>query len=330
MIEISRVETYGIEPAIRGLRRSFESWDKSDSWFCRYQDQKRSDLLDATLWSDILDYVEIKEESELPDYFDWKKAAFCNNHFVFIGPNDEDLMKKLAKSGTSHAKFRRMITVTMDITAPLYWWKEFDTYKVGTVALSDSTMHTIAKHSFSINDFSHEHLLKEPDYEEMPNFSEEYVDDMREWYVKEGYRDLNTVPPLDPIEREIIWHYDHGAYYAEGQWDISDYNVGSTAYAEYALDALKTTVRALNEYRDLFLATKDKRYWWQMIQLLPSSYNQSRTVMLNYEVLANIYRDRKDHKLDEWQQFCTTMKDILPWSWLFTLEEPETNDEENS
>ena len=160
-----------------------------------------------------------------------------------IGANDLDLMKRLAKAGTDHRKFMRMMPVYVRITAPLYWWKEFDTYKVGTVANSCSTMHKIAAKEFTVDDFSTEHL-------------------------------------------------------------ISDSNA-----------MMKTTCDLLNQYREKYLKTKDKKYFWQMIQLLPSSYNQTRNVMLNYEVLANIYKSRKDHKLDEWRDFCKWIETI-PYSEL--------------
>ena len=165
----------------------------------------------------------------------------------FLGDKDKQLMKKLAKSGTDHRKFMRMIPVYVDITAPLYWWKEFDTYKVGTVANSCSTMHKIAEKEFTLDDFSHEHL-QEP-----------------------------------------------------------------------MLEILKHTIHGLNDSREAYLNSKDKLMWWQMIQLLPSSYNQKRSVMLNYEVLANIYKSRKNHKLDEWRDFCKSMED-LPFSYLITGE----------
>ena len=160
-----------------------------------------------------------------------------------IGANDLDLMKRLAKAGTDHRKFMRMMPVYVRITAPFYWWKEFDTYKVGTVANSCSTMHKIAAKEFTVDDFSTEHL-------------------------------------------------------------ISDSNA-----------MMKTTCDILNQYREKYLKTKDKKYFWQMIQLLPSSYNQTRNVMLNYEVLANIYKSRKDHKLDEWRDFCKWIETI-PYSEL--------------
>ena len=160
-----------------------------------------------------------------------------------MGNNDKDLMKRLAMAGTDHRKFMRMMPVYVRITAPLYWWKEFDTYKVGTVANSCSTMHKIAAKEFTVDDFSTEHL-------------------------------------------------------------ISDSNV-----------MMKTTCDLLNQYREKYIKTKDKKYWLQMIQLLPSSYNQTRNIMLNYEVLANIYKSRKDHKLDEWREFCKWIESI-PYSEL--------------
>ena len=160
-----------------------------------------------------------------------------------IGVNDLGLMKRLAMAGTDHRKFMRMMPVYVRITAPFYWWKEFDTYKVGTVANSCSTMHKIAAKEFTVDDFSTEHLIS----------------------------DSNTI--------------------------------------------MKTTCDLLNQYREKYLKTKDKKYWWQMIQLLPSSYNQTRNVMLNYEVLANIYKSRKDHKLDEWREFCKWIETI-PYSEL--------------
>lgn len=165
-----------------------------------------------------------------------------------LGENDRELMKKLERSGSDHAKYRRMIVVTMDIVAPLYWWKEFDTYKVGTVANSCSTMHTIAEKKFTMDDFSHEHM------------------------------------------------------------DIASET------------CLETTIGYLNLFRQSFLENHDKDNWWQMIQLLPSSYNQRRTILLNYEVLANIYKSRKNHKLDEWREFCKWIES-LPNSFLISCEE---------
>lgn len=175
----------------------------------------------------------------------WAKSdsVFYNDFSCKIGQNDLDLMEKLIKAGTEHRKFLRMLHVQMDIEAPLYWWKEFDTYKVGTVANSCSTMHKIHSKEFTVDDFSHEHI------EEL---------------------------------------------------DGDEYNM--------SYDWLLRTVDTLNYYRTKYLNTKDKKYWWQMIQLLPSSYNQLRTVDLDYEVLLNQYFQRKDHKLDEWRIYCEQIK----------------------
>ena len=167
----------------------------------------------------------------------WDKSDSLFNPFV-IGANDLELMKKLSKAGNDHAKFLRMINVTCDITAPLYWWKEFDTYKVGTVANSCSTMHKIHAKEFTLDDFSCEHLT------------------------------------------------------------------------EGGLDVLKTIVEHLNFCRRWYLVEKNKVWWWQMIQLLPTSYNQKRTVQMNYQVLKNMYHSRKNHKLDEWREFCIWIKDL--------------------
>lgn len=218
------------EAVIRGMRNPLNSWDKSDSEECR--------------------------------------NAFCGdcdgeclphtNGFI-IGSNDLDLMKRLDKAGTEHRKFMRMITVYVDITAPLYWYKEFDTYKIGTVTNSCSTMHKIAAKEFTLEDFSCEHLM---DFEEKEK--------------------LKFSP----------------------------------------LGTLQNTIDELNDCREVYLETKDKKYWWQMIQLLPSSYNQKRTVMLNYEVLASMYHQRKNHRLDEWRTFCEWIK-TLPCSELITGEEHE-------
>ena len=201
MIKIENVEVFGWEAAIRGMRNPMNSWNKSDSF-----------------WTIDLEDVP-------------------NQKFV-IGENDLKLMKRLSKAGSDHSKFLRMINVTVDITAPRYWWTEFDTYKIGTVANSCSTMHKIHEKKFTLDDFSQEHL------------------------------------GVDEIT--------HTSY----------------------LGVLDFVVDALNRARVRYLETKDKYYWWQMIQLLPQSYNQRRTVQMNYQVLKNMYFARKNHKLDEWQEFC--------------------------
>jgi hypothetical protein len=195
----------------------------------------------------------------------WNKGdSYYTDHRTSVGKNDLDLMKRLAKAGTDHRKFMRMVVVYADITAPLYWWKEYDTYKVGTVANSCSTMHKIHDKEFTLDDFSCEHLA--------------------------DWKELEDSYAYDPIDDYV---------------------------PIYPKDALKWIVDLLNVNRLQFIRTKDKGYWWQMIQLLPSSYNQKRTVMLNYEVLANMYHSRKAHKLDEWKEMCKWIES-LPYSELIT------------
>ena len=249
MIKLENTEVIGWEHAIRGMRNPLNSWDKSDSKFIRDPDYGCSGNCPCE---------------------DIDGRCDC----CFIGPNDLDLMKRLRNAGTDHRKFMRMITVYVDITAPLYWWKEFDTYKVGTVANSCSTMHKIAAKEFTQEDFSYEHL-----------------DDI--WGYEPEVRDM--APTI-----EFETHTDKITNYVLGPDDI-----------------LNLTIKMLNRCRDLYLKTKEKTYWWQMIQLLPSSYNQKRTVMLNYEVLANIYKSRRNHKLDEWKDFCKWIEG-LPYSELIT------------
>lgn len=253
MLKIENTEVMGWEHAIRGMRNPMNSWEKSDSLPC-----------------DIL--------NELTEKNYKSRCAGCKNEFVgrpnchIIGENDHDLMMRLRNAGTDHRKFMRMIVVYVDLIGPLYWWKEFDTYKVGTVANSCSTMHKIAAKEFTLEDFSCEHLMGVPEYEE----SSCWEDDFPEFEEKDG---------------ELLF------------WT--------------PIDILRHTIGGLNFYRQRYLDTKDKKYWWQMIQLLPSSYNQKRTVMLNYEVLANIYKSRRNHKLDEWHTFCDWIE-RLPYSELIT------------
>ena len=257
MIKLENAEVLGWDHAIRGMRNPLNSWDKSDSEFIRDPDYGCSGNCPC---EDI--------------------DGHCD--CCFIGANDLDLMKRLRNAGTDHRKFMRMITVYVDITAPLYWWKEFDTYKVGTVANSCSTMHKIAAKEFTQEDFSYEHL-----------------DDI--WGYEPEVRDM--APTI-----EFETHTDKITNYVLGPDNI-----------------LNLTIKMLNRCRDLYLKTKEKTYWWQMIQLLPSSYNQKRTVMLNYEVLANIYKSRKNHKLDEWKDFCKWISS-LPYSELITGELVEEKD----
>ena len=252
MLKIENTEVVGWKAAIRGMRNAKNSWDKSDSGYCH------KDL--------VRDCVTCVHHNS--------GYAACAAGGFDIGPSDFDLMKRLRNAGTDHRKFMRMIIVYVDITAPLYWWKEFDTYKVGTVANSCSTMHKIADKEFTLEDLSCEHLLGSP----IPNFT-------KPAHVTEHNKAGNSC-------------YSFG--------------LGTTpaCFMEWTIDVLNT-------YRELFIKTKDKTYWWQMIQLLPSSYNQKRTVMLSYEVLANIYKSRKHHKLDEWHTFCNWIK-TLPYSELIT------------
>lgn len=199
MLKCEILDVQGFDSAVEGMRNPKNSWDRSDSYY--------------------------------------ELANFCDSAYV-VGENDLTLMQNLFKAGTEHRKYLRMIVVWVTIDAPFYWWKEFDTYKIGTVANSCSTMHKIHSKEFTIDDFSHEHL--------------------------------------DPV----------------------------------AQDVLEITIRYLNHFRDEFNKTKDKDAWWQMIQLLPSSYNQKRTVMLNYEVVARIIQQRSGHKLDEWHQLIDVLKTL--------------------
>ena len=258
MIKLENTNVYGWEAAIRGMRNPMNSWGKSDSAFAHGDGYMRT--LDGDR-EKAVDFV-FREFNEGREY----QPNILDQSYV--GPNDHDLMMRLAKAGSVDAKYRRMLNVTVDITAPLYWWKEFDTYKVGTVANSCSTMHKIHSKEFTTDDFSWEHLLNNG----LDLFE----------FVWENGMFAKNVQPIDFLTMFVI--------------------------------------PSLNKCREKFLETKDKVYWWQMIQLLPSSYNQRRTVQLNYEVLAGIYPKRKDHKLDEWHDFCDWING-LPYSELITLEE---------
>lgn len=275
MIAFENIDITGWMPAIRGMRNPMNSWDKSDSFFICDDESDAMTILGDTrpyTYSDFIDAVGVGDG-------------------VFIGKNDAELMKKLAMAGTDHAKFRRMIIVYMDITAPLYWWKEFDTYKVGTVANSCSTMHKIAEKEFTLEDFSCEHLFS----------------------VESGEDD-------DRVHKNTIWLDDIFEVEDSMMDEIITMN-GITPVAT-SIELLSGIVTYLNTCRENFLETHDKKYWWQMIQLLPSSYNQKRTVMVNYEVLANIYKSRKNHKLDEWVGFCKLLI-TFPYSELITMEYKE-------
>lgn len=239
MIKIEHIHTCNWEAAIRGMRNPLNSWDKSDSGYgcSEYNPNMRCSAC-----------------SFKPDY-----CGISNDHYI-LGPNDLKLAKQLATAGSDHGKFLRQIIFSCDITAPMYWWKEMDTYKVGTVRNSCSTMHKIAAKEFSLDDFSHEHMYND--------------------------RDGNGAP-------------DHEEQITE--------------------NVLRTVISSLNYAREYYIENKRKENWWQMIQLLPSSYNQRSTWTANYEVLRNIYRARKNHKLDEWHVFCD-MIEKLPYSELITEE----------
>lgn len=254
MIKFEELDIVGWEHAIRGMRNPMNSWAKSDSGYlsCFEANMESGDTI-------------------------CNKCGEVKSNKYCVGSNDYDLMMRLRNAGTDHRKFMRMITVYVDITAPLYWWKEFDTYKVGTVANSCSTMHKVMAKEFTIDDFSHEHLFSPADI---------------------GWTDC--------------WIKDNG-------------NV-----INRPVNILELTINMLNKIRVLYLWYSEKAkegdqsakehlkdYWWQIIQLLPSSYNQKRTVELNYEVLANIYKSRKNHKLDEWVKFCEWIE-TLPFSELIT------------
>lgn len=225
-----------MEFIIEGMRNPMNSWEKSDSKVCNY------------IYKGYCDACEKQ----------YNCATYREETDFYLGGMDEELMQRLSNAGTDHRKFMRMMPVYVRITAPLYWWKEFDTYKVGTVANSCSTMHKIQEKEFTLEDFSCEHL-------------DRFVED--------------TGGDIAPV------------------WDFKK--------------PMEYSIEMLNKARTKFLETKDKKYWWQMIQLLPSSYNQTRNVMMNYEVLANIYESRKDHKLDEWRKFCKWIEE-LPYSELIT------------
>ena len=237
MIKIENVEVLGWEHAIRGMRNPKNSWDRSDS-----------------------------SECNMSGNYQCKDCHRGTSNYC-IGANDLDLMIRLSKAGTDHRKFMRMIVVYADITAPLYWWSEYDTYKVGTVANSCSKMHKIHEKEFVLDDFSHNKLF----YANLLS-KEEWID---------GDFDYSSISIL----KTVIEHLNK----CRNQYNIAE-------------EKLKR--KDLTDAERKHIASQKKFYWWQMIQLLPSSYNQKRTVMLNYEVLKNMYHSRKNHKLDEWHTFC--------------------------
>ena len=252
MLKIEETEVVGWEAAIRGMRNPMNSWDQSDSFICREEAEITNEELEAKCGKCPRDTTTCGIYDKDP-------------HFI-IGSNDLDLIMRLRAAGTDHRKFMRMIEVYVDITAPLYWWKEYDTYKVGTVANSCSTMHKIAAKEFTLDDFSHEHL---------------------------------------------------------GVLIPAELNDGEEVFQNLWIESLKRTIEDLNIARGFYIREQNsdlkKKYWLQMIQLLPTSYNQKRTIMLSYEVLANIYKSRRNHKLDEWHTLCDWIEG-LPYSEMITGE----------
>lgn len=229
MIKVENIEVWGWEHAIRGMRNPMNSWDKSDS--------KPGCAVGH------------------PEDCNGDCGEWCSGYGLELGSNDLSLMQKLFNGGTEHRKYLRQIFVSLDITAPLYWWKEFDTYKVGTVANSCSTMHKIQAKEFTLDDFSCEHLM-------------------------------------------------------DGEASLREANVPFDSYGYSIKDVLGITIATLNYAREKFLETQDKAWWWQMIQLLPSSYNQRRTVTMSYENVFTILRQREGHKLDEWRNLCEILKGL--------------------
>lgn len=303
MIKIENVSTAGWEPAIRGARNPMNSWEKSDSLFINFESGFIQNMVGDRLFVDpddcqpwtysgptekrelyswaIDDSDDMDELSEEADF-----NLFNRTGIPAIGPNDLKLLTNLAKAGSDEAKFRRMIVVYLDVTAPMYWWKEADTYKVGTVRDSCSTMHKIHAKKFELSDFSAERLMY------MKEASNEQFDDIIICEVDYGH------PPIPHIREDACCTL-----------------IGTDEYFQpfSPQGILSETITMLNRARELFLQTKDKKYWWQMIQLLPSNYNQRATLMLNYEVLANMYHARKNHKLDEWREFCKWIE-TLPYA----------------
>ena len=278
MLKIEKTEVVGWEAAIRGMRNPMNSWEQSDSDYrpilCKRCDNCMSYQLEK--WDDC-EQCEVEQQTKAHDGF-------------MIGPNDYDLMMRLRNAGTDHRKFMRMIIVYVDITAPLYWWKEFKTYRAGRKFGDDepdiidegyleydiemnscSTMHKIAAKEFTLSDFSCEHLSGRYD---------------------EGLIHPNS--SLGQLRKTVGWLNQYRDIFIN--WDSVDDN-----------------------RKDVFMVREKKDAWWQMIQLLPSSYNQKRTIMLNYEVLANIYKSRRHHKLDEWHTFCDWVEG-LPYSEIITGE----------
>ena len=298
MIKIENVEIQGFEPAIRGMRNPKNSWDRSDSGYCGvlpHAEPSEERCMGCPMWTGT-DDTTLEEGASIPFDMTLSPCGMMANkdmHDVWngfvIGPNDHELAMKLSSGGPVHAKYRRQIIVWADITAPLYWWKEFDTYKVGTVANSCSTMHKIHANEFTLDDFSCEHLYGYYDLfdgeeqEFVPNLKLRVDENIR--YTPKGLMEI-TVEMLNICRQKYL--------------DICE---------KLKKDMDRDTWKKLQKIK--------KKIWWQMIQLLPSSYNQKRTVMFSYEMLANSDAWRADHKQDEWRDFCKWAR-TLPYSEFFT------------
>jgi len=309
MIKIESTQVFGWEAAIRGMRNPMNSWDKSDSIYAKaLKEEQETQYTDNPVWYEFFanGYIKCSKKDGIlennvsdsgtgyiskDDREDGSIRTYSEesprNDF-WIGPADQDLMMRLARAGSVDAKYRRMINVTVDITAPLYWWKEFDTYKVGTVANSCSTMHKIHAKEFTLDDFSCEYLLG----------------------TEAG--GIDNDGKYKPYTNAFTLIDDRVAENSDGE------HKHAILLYSYPLEILKIIINELNNARYYYLKTKDKTWWWQMIQLLPSSYNQKRTVQLNYEVLAGLYPKRKNHKLTEWIEFCNWIEK-LPYSEVITL-----------
>lgn len=285
-IKIEDWEVVGWRHAIKGMRNALESWDKSESMFYDHVDFEKQEIH----YHDILrrPYGVVALEDIIPQEVEKKlsEASYYQGGFS-LGEKDLELMMRLNKGGTSESKYRRFIQCYVDITAPLFLLKQLDTYRHGVEKLSCSTMHRIHTRDLTLDDFSHEHLISYDEVGELLETDENYVEDACLFYS-----DLNPDEnaPEMPIESNTVI---------------------------YPLDVLNITIKMINQCRQVYMEQREKRYWWQLIELLPDAYNQRRTYMFSYEALAKIYKERKEHRLDEWHEFCAWIE-TLPYSEIIT------------
>lgn len=287
-IKIEDWEVVGWRHAIKGMRNALESWHLSESMFYDHVDFEKQeihyhDILKHPYGTACFDDVPEDIVNKL------SKASYHESGFS-LGENDLKLMMTLNKGGTSESKYRRFIICYVDITAPLYMLKELDTYRHGVEKLSCSTMHRIHTRDLTLDDFSHEHLISEEEVDELIENNENYDEDACLFYSE-----------LNPVQ------------------DGRELNMEVNPVI-YPIDILKMTIKMINQCRSVYKEQKEKRYWWQLIELLPSAYNQKRTYMFSYEALAKIYKERKNHRLDEWHELCDWIK-TLPYSELITGKE---------